>query len=54
MEDEVREIPGSAVSREEAPPCGQGTIATLFAEVGLNSDIPELRGHEIEPPRFKL
>ena len=28
-------------------------IAALFAEVGLESDIPELLGHEVKPASFK-
>lgn len=28
-------------------------ISMLFAKVGLESDIPELRGHEIKPPSFE-
>jgi len=54
MEEEVREILRSAVSEKEVPAAGLGTeIATLFAKVGLVSDIPELRGHEIEPATFE-
>jgi plasmid stability protein len=54
MEDEVREILRGAVSREETPQGGLGTeIAALFANVGLASEIAELRGHEIKPPRLK-
>jgi antitoxin FitA len=54
MEEEVRDILRNAVVREEAPAGGLGTeISGLFAKIGLESDIPELRGHEIEPPAFE-
>jgi len=54
MEEEVREILRSAVSEEDVPAAGLGTeIASLFAKVGLVSDIPELRGHEIKPATFE-
>ncbi len=54
MEEEVREILRSAVSQEDVPAAGLGTdIASLFAKVGLTSDISELRGHKIKPPVFE-
>jgi antitoxin FitA len=54
MEEEVREILRNAVSEEGVPSGGLGTeIATLFKKVGLVSDIPELRGHEIKPATFE-
>jgi hypothetical protein len=28
-------------------------IATLFTKVGLESDIPELRGHKVKPVHFE-
>jgi antitoxin FitA len=53
MEEEIREILRSA-AHEEVPAGGLGTrIAALFAKRGLTSDIPELRGHKIEPPDFE-
>jgi antitoxin FitA len=53
MEEEVREILRDAVKEEDSPAGGLGTeIARLFAKVGLEADIPELRGHEIKPPSF--
>jgi plasmid stability protein len=53
MEEEVREILRDAVKEEDSPTGGLGTeIARLFAKVGLEADIPELRGHEIKPPSF--
>jgi antitoxin VapB len=39
---------------EEGLPGGLGTeISRRFAEVGLRSDIPELRGNLIKPPKFE-
>ena len=53
MEEEVREILRDAVKEEDSPAGGLGTeIARLFAKVGLEADIPELRGHELKPPSF--
>ncbi len=53
MEEEVREILRDAVKEDDSPTGGLGTeIARLFAKVGLEADIPELRGHEIKPPSF--
>jgi plasmid stability protein len=54
MEEEVRDILRSAVKEAELPSGGLGTeISSLFAEAGLNSDIPELRGYQIKFPTFK-
>jgi plasmid stability protein len=54
MEEEVRDILRNAVQEEESPAGGLGTeIASLFAKVGLESDIRELRGHKIHPPSFE-
>jgi plasmid stability protein len=54
MEEEVRDILRSAANDEDAPTAGLGTdISRLFAKVGLDSDIPELRGHEIKPVVFE-
>jgi plasmid stability protein len=54
MEEEVRDILRNAVVHEEAPAGGLGTeISALFTRVGLDSDIPELRGHEINAPAFE-
>lgn len=54
MEAEVRDILRSAVTQEdEVPAGGLGTeISALFGKAGLDSDIPELRGHAIRPPSF--
>jgi plasmid stability protein len=54
MEEEIRDILRSAVNEEDVPAGGLGTeISALFAKVGLDSDIPELRGHEIKPASFE-
>ena len=54
MEEEVREILRSAVHEEESPAGGLGTeIAALFSKTGLESEIPELRGHTIHPASFE-
>jgi antitoxin FitA len=53
MEEEVRDILRSAVKAPDFPAVGLGTeIAALFARKGLDFDIPELRGHEVEPASF--
>jgi plasmid stability protein len=54
MEEEVRDILRNAVRQEEDTPAGGlgSEISALFAKAGLDSDIPELRGHEIKPPSF--
>jgi plasmid stability protein len=54
MEEEVRDILRNAANEEEAPAGGLGTeISALFAKVGLDSAITELRGHEMKPPSFR-
>jgi antitoxin FitA len=53
MEEEVRDILRNAVNEPDEPAGGLGTeISSLFAKAGLDSDIPELRGHEIKPASF--
>ncbi len=53
MEEEVRDILRNAAKEEDAPVPGLGTeIASLFTKIGLEADIPELRGHEIKPTSF--
>jgi antitoxin FitA len=53
MEEEVREILRNAVNEQDAAVGGLGTeIASLFADVGLEEDIPELRGYAIKPASF--
>ncbi|MGB8011935.1 MAG: Arc family DNA-binding protein [Terriglobales bacterium] len=54
MEEEVRDILRSAAVEESSASGGLGKeIAALFAKVGLESDIPELRGHTVEPSEFE-
>lgn len=54
MEEEVREILRSAVHGEEVPSGGLGTeIAALFSKQGLKTEIPELKGHSIQPAGFE-
>jgi antitoxin FitA len=53
MEEEVRDILRNAVNEPDVPAGGLGTeISALFAKAGLESAIPELRGHEIKPASF--
>ena len=53
MEQEVREILRDA-AQDTPPAYGLGTaIAALFVKHGLDEDIPELRGHEVQPASFK-
>jgi antitoxin FitA len=53
MEEEVRDILRDALKEDESPAGGLGTeIASLFAKVGLEAEIPELRGHVIRPATF--
>ena len=52
MEEEVRDILRNAVNDQDAVG-GLGTeIASLFAKVGLDEDIPELRGYKTKPTSF--
>ena len=53
MEAEVRDILRDIVNREEEPQGLGSQIAGLFAKVGIDSDIPEFRGHDIKPPFFE-
>jgi len=53
MEEEIRDILRDAAREKGAPVGGLGTeIASLFTKIGLDAEIPELRGHEIEPASF--
>lgn len=53
LEEEVREILSEAANEEPSRALGLGTeIASLFTTVGLEADIPELRGHGIKPSSF--
>jgi len=54
MEDEIRDILRDAV-KDEGRRSGRklgSEIAALFAGIGLDSDIAELRGHPIKPAKF--
>jgi hypothetical protein len=45
MEEHVRDILCDALKQEDIQAGGLGTeIASLFSKVGLDADIPELRG----------
>jgi plasmid stability protein len=53
MDEEVREILRDAVTSEEETPVGLGTLLTeRFRGIGLEEDIPELRGHPVIPIEF--
>lgn len=53
MEAEAREILRNAVLEEQSAGGGLGSeIAALFESVGLDADIPELRGRDIDPASF--
>ena len=53
MEEEVRDILRDAVKVEDVSAGGLGTeISSLFAKVGLETDIPELPGYTIDPASF--
>jgi plasmid stability protein len=52
-EEEVREILRNAVKTEGAPQSGLGTrLAARFRGIGLDEEIPELRGYPAEPADF--
>jgi plasmid stability protein len=52
-EEEVREILRTAVITETAAPVGLGTqLEEIFRGVGIEEDIPELRGYPVEPIEF--
>jgi len=54
MEEEIRDILRDVVKRDDAPAHGLGTeIASLFAKEGLEADVPELRGHALQPAPFE-
>jgi antitoxin FitA len=53
MEEEIRDILRNAVRENDAAEGGLGSaIASLFTKIGLDADIPELRGHEVKPASF--
>lgn len=53
MEEEARAILREAVKRETGERKGLGTqIAELFKDIGLEEDIPEIRGEAPRPAEF--
>jgi plasmid stability protein len=53
-EEEVREILRNSVRDELSAPSLLGSrIAARFADVGLEDDIAELRGHPARPAQFE-
>ena len=54
MEEEVRNILRDAVSAEKLAPAPLGTrVRDRFARIGLDYDIPELRGYKARPVVFR-
>ena len=54
MEEEVRDILRNAANEDKASPGGLGTeLSSLFSKAGLNSEIAELQGYEVNPAAFK-
>ena len=54
MEEEVRDILRTAVKVENRPVVPLGSrIRSRFARIGLEEDIPELRGYKPRPAVFK-
>lgn len=50
MEEEVIDTLRDAAKETGAPWGGLGTaIASLFAKIGLDAEIPDLRGHKVLP-----
>ena len=53
MEEEIRDILRDAVKEESTEVAGLGSeISSLFSKIGIESDIPELRGRVIKPVIF--
>jgi plasmid stability protein len=53
MEEEVRAILRDAVREPTSPSGGLGSeIAALFKGIGLDQEIPELRGFQPNPAKF--
>jgi antitoxin FitA len=52
LEEEVRDILRNAVADVGAPPGLGSRIAARFAGIGLDEDIPELRGQPARPADF--
>jgi plasmid stability protein len=54
LDDEVRDILRNAVMTEPSTEVGAGTrLASYFAKIGLDFEIPEMRGEEARPASFK-
>jgi plasmid stability protein len=54
MEEEIRDILRSAAIEEPGATGGLGKeISGLFSKVGLEADIPELRGHKVKAFDFE-
>jgi plasmid stability protein len=52
-EEEVRDILRNAVKTDDTGKPGLGTrLRALFKDIGLEEDIPELRGQEAKPADF--
>jgi antitoxin FitA len=52
-EEEVREILRNAVKSEGGTPMGLGSrLAARFRGIGIDEEIPELRGHPVIPIEF--
>jgi plasmid stability protein len=53
-EEEVRDILRNAAQSVDETPRRLGSgIASRFARVGLNREIPELRGQSVQPAQFE-
>nr|VFK04592.1 MAG: hypothetical protein BECKH772B_GA0070898_104632 [Candidatus Kentron sp. H]VFK04781.1 MAG: hypothetical protein BECKH772A_GA0070896_104592 [Candidatus Kentron sp. H]VFK07723.1 MAG: hypothetical protein BECKH772C_GA0070978_104492 [Candidatus Kentron sp. H] len=53
MENEAREILRSALMKKERQETGLGSrIAVRFADIGLDEDLPEMRGQTVIPMDF--
>ena len=54
ISEEARDILRSAVTNEPGEEANLGTrLARRFADCGLDQEIPELRGHLLQPPSFE-
>ena len=54
MEEEARDILRAAVVCEKRQKVGMGTwFAKHFTGIGLEKDIPEMRGQTVRPVKFK-
>jgi len=54
VEEEARNILRAAIVNPSADETGLGTrISQRFAGLGLDHDIPELRGYSAEPPNLE-